>query len=43
MEKIYTVKFVDYGWTAKIRTQKNYAIGDLCIVNGCICSIIKEG
>lgn len=38
--KIYKIKCVDYGWTAKIRSGKNYAIGDLCICRGCICVVI---
>ena len=42
MRKKYIVKCVDYGWTATISTEKTYERGDLCIVRGCICTILRE-
>lgn len=39
--KIYKIKCVDYGWTAKIISRKNYAIGDLTICKGCICVVVE--
>lgn len=38
---IYKIKCVDYGWTAKIKTEKHYTIGDLCICRGCICAVVE--
>lgn len=38
---IYKIKCVDYGWTVKIKTEKHYTIGDLCICRGCICAVVE--
>lgn len=40
--RVFKIKSVDFGWTAKIRTSKNYSIGDLCICRGQICTIVEE-
>ncbi len=36
----YKIQCLDYGWTTIIKTKNTYAIGDLCICRGCICTII---
>ena len=37
----YKIRCVDYGWTATIKTNKEYLIGDFCICNGCICMVLE--
>lgn len=37
----YLVKCVDFGWTETIETPKKKNIGDLVILNGCICAVVK--